>query len=82
MGKNKKLPVPLVELMGDRRVLIEHHCGVSSYTGEEVTVRVAYGMIRIQGSGLCIARMCREQLVILGRIRSVALEKGEGHGGK
>jgi len=32
--------VPLVEIAGDRRVLIEHHCGVTQYGRCRISVRV------------------------------------------
>lgn len=74
-------PVPLVELADDKRVLIEHHGGVSSYTCEEVMVRVRFGFIRVLGTGLRIARMSRDQLVICGSIQGVSLVKlGVSHG--
>lgn len=73
--------VPLVEIADDRRVLIEHHQGVCSYTSDQVTVRVRYGQVCISGNRLCIARMTREQLVVCGSIDSVRLVKlGGKHG--
>ena len=66
-------PVPLVEIAGERRILIEHHLGVRSYTEEMVRVRVRYGEIQVCGRDLCIARMTREQLVICGTIDAVQL---------
>ncbi len=72
-------PVPLVEIADDRRVLIEHHQGVQSYTGDRIAVRVRYGQIRIAGSGLCIARMTKEQLVICGRIQGVDIVRSGGN---
>ena len=74
------IPLPLVEIADDRRVLIEHHRGVSSYTSEQVSVCVRYGQVFVAGSGLRIARMTREQLVICGSIDEVKLLRtGEKH---
>lgn len=75
-------PIPLVEIADDRRVLIEHHHGVSSYTSEQVSVCVKYGQISILGEQLCIARMTREQLVICGTIAEVKLRKAGGKHGR
>ena len=36
---------PLVELAGDRRVLIENHNGVTEYGRERISVRVRYGQL-------------------------------------
>jgi sporulation protein YqfC len=63
----------LVEVYGDRRVLIEHHGGVTEYGREKIRVKVRYGHLCICGSCLELARMTAEQLVITGRIDSVSI---------
>lgn len=68
--------LPLVELAGERRVLIENHRGVMQYTDHEIRVKVSYGHICVSGSGLTLARMTKEQLVITGRINAVSLNRG------
>ncbi len=62
---------PLVELVGDRRVLIEHHQGVVAYGPREIWVQVRFGRLRIWGEQLCLHKMSAEQLVICGRIGGV-----------
>lgn len=69
--------VPLVELAGERRVLIERHQGVTAYAREEICVKVSYGCICITGEGLELARMTKEQLVITGRIDHIQLFRGK-----
>lgn len=64
---------PLLELYGDRRILIEHHRGVTEYGRERIQIRVRYGLICICGGCLELARMTSDQLVITGRIDSVSL---------
>ena len=64
---------PLVEIAGDRRVLIEHHQGVREYSRERIGVKVKYGLVLICGSCLELTRMTREQLVISGRIDGISL---------
>ena len=64
---------PIVELAGERRVLIEHHRGVTQYTREQICVKVKYGHVRIDGCGLELSRMSKEQLIISGRIDSIVL---------
>lgn len=66
--------VPLVELAGDRRVLIENHRGVVEYTPGRIGIRVAFGTLTVWGEGLEIGRMTRQRLVIHGKIRTVTLE--------
>lgn len=65
--------LPLVELAGDRRVLIENHQGVMAYGRENILIRVRFGQICVCGAGLELARMTKEQLVISGQIDSVTL---------
>ncbi len=64
---------PLVELAGDRRVLIEHHRGVTQYSREMICVKVRYGSVRVCGCGLELSRMRKDQLVISGRIDGISL---------
>lgn len=64
---------PLVELAGERRVLIENHNGVTQYNTCEICVKVKYGEVCVHGAELELARMTSEQLVITGRIDSVQL---------
>lgn len=64
---------PLAELAGDRRLLIEHHRGVTQYSREQICVKVSYGHIQVCGSCLELSRMTAEQLVIFGQIRQITL---------
>lgn len=71
--------LPLVEICGERRVLIENHRGVSRYAEDMICVRVTYGEVAVAGRGLELARMTREQLVISGCIEGVTLiRRGKG----
>ncbi len=65
----------VVEIAGHRRVLIEHHAGVTQYGSERICVKVRYGCIHICGRQLELTRMTREQLIISGCIDSVSLER-------
>lgn len=64
---------PLVEIVGDRAVLIENHCGVISYSPECVLVKTKRGCISVNGSGLVLTKMSKEQLRICGTVRNVEL---------
>lgn len=68
---------PIVELAGDRRVLIENHFGVKAYSRERILVSVKYGSVCISGCGLEMMRMTKEQLVICGKIDSILLQRRE-----
>ena len=65
--------VPLVEISGQRRVLIENHKGVCGYGPEQICVWVSYGRIDVRGCDLELARMTRQKLVITGTIHGVSL---------
>ncbi len=66
---------PIVEIAGERRVLIENHRGVSSYGKDRILVKVPFGTICICGCQLQILHMTKERLVISGRIDSVGLQR-------
>lgn len=71
----------LLELCGDRRVLIENHRGVAAYGTEEICVRVPFGTVRVSGTQLRLCRMLGSQLIITGRITAIAVQR-EGNYGK
>jgi len=71
-------PIPgqtLVELAGEKRVLIEHHLGVTEYGQQQIRVKVKYGSICICGQGLELVRMTKQTLVICGYISCIQLER-------
>ena len=67
--------LPLVEIAGHQRVLIEHHCGVTEYGPNAVCVKVKYGHICVLGCGLELSCMSRHSLIISGCIDGVRLER-------
>ena len=64
-----------MELLGEHRVLIEGHRGVREYCREKIGVKVSFGMISIRGTGLEMAHMTAQRLVICGQIDSVSLHR-------
>ena len=72
--QSEPLPaLPIAELAGDRRLMIENHQGVSAYSRENICVKVKFGLIQICGCDLELARMTRDLLVIRGSIDAVKL---------
>ena len=65
--------VPLIEMAGQNRVLIENHLGVLAYSLEEIQIKAAYGVIVVRGEQLRLLQLSAEQLVITGLIREVRL---------
>ena len=68
--------MPIIEISGEHRVLVEHHQGVVSYGDDEICVKVNYGMVRVRGSQLNLSCMTREKLMIIGCIDDVKLMSG------
>ena len=68
--------IPVVEIAGENRVLIENHEGVNEYSLERIGVKVKYGQVWICGCGLKLSKMTQERLVISGRIDCVQLKRG------
>lgn len=74
MHSDESLPLqPILELCGERRVLIENHGGVIQYGTEQICVAVRYGQVQINGAGLRLCRMQGPQLVIMGKIECITL---------
>jgi len=67
--------IPLLELSGDDRILIENHKCVNSYSSEEISIRVTYGLIRLRGRALVLACVGKEQLVVHGKVDCIVVER-------
>lgn len=76
LGTEPLPKLPLVELAGHGRVLIENHLGVSQYGCKEICVKVNFGSILVCGQKLDLACMSKERLVITGQVESVRLFRG------
>lgn len=68
--------IPIIEITGDNRILIENHACIKEYSCNRIRVQVKYGQVVIDGSSLVVSRMSKEQLVINGGIDSVQLFRG------
>ena len=72
--ESEALPgIPILEIAGDRRVLMEHHRGVTCYGTKEICVKMPYGHVAVMGSDLQLIRMSAQQLVINGNIDEIKL---------
>ena len=63
----------LIEIAGDRRVLVENHRGVTEYGREKIQIRIKCGYLWVCGRNLEMIRMTRQQLIITGHIDGVNL---------
>ena len=66
---------PIVEIAGTHRVLVENHCGICVYSGEQIVVNVKFGSVTVCGCRLELMKMTRHQLVIQGKIHGVTLQR-------
>lgn len=72
--QEEPIPVlPLIEICGDRRVLVEHHRGVTEYGENQIGIKVKYGTVCVTGQKLALSHMTRERLIVTGRIDGVRL---------
>lgn len=65
--------LPVLELTGENRVLIENHQGVTGYSDVMICVKVQYGCLEINGCQLSLAYMSDEKLIITGIIHEIKL---------
>ena len=65
--------VPLIEITGNTRILIENHRGVISYSFDEICIKVCSGIIEIVGDKMQIQCMSKERIIISGSIDSVRM---------
>ncbi len=69
---------PVLELYGQERVLMENHGGILEYGPERIRAKVNFGSICVCGSDLHLCRMQGRQLVIMGKIEGISLERRKG----
>ena len=69
---------PVVELLGEGRVLVEGHQGISSYSDREILVKTRIGIVNIVGCNLKLTSMSADKLIISGSVSSVQLAGGNG----
>lgn len=75
-GSASVIKRPLVEIIGNRRVLIENHTGITEFGNERITASNTGGNVVVTGRDLQITLISEEQIVIVGKIGSVLLDEG------
>lgn len=73
-----KIRQPLIEILGQNRVLIENYQCIVDYKPTRVEVKVCYGSVCICGKNLILRYMSCDRLVVFGCIDSVLLCGGNG----
>ena len=69
--------IPITEVVGTNRVLIENYISVTDYDTNRIYVEMEYGFIEISGIGLSIARLTKEQVLIEGEVDFIRLNRGD-----
>ena len=69
--------LPVAEIWGTGRVVVENHEGILAYNRKEILVKTAYGQMKIIGQKLELTSMTDAQLIITGKIEGVHLEGRE-----
>ena len=68
--------LPIIEIAGDQRALIEHHLGVVQFSPEKIGIRVKDGEIRGGSCNLSRRHMAKCRLAITGHIEGLTLVRG------
>ena len=72
--------VPLIEIISDKRVLIENHQGICKYTREQICIYAQCGIICINGMNLYLENMSKQQIVVSGNVHGVFWCRGAKYG--
>lgn len=70
----------LLELLGQQRLVVEHHRGIACYGDEEIIIKASFGLVSVTGHNMRLCCMSREQLCIRGKIEEIKLTGRGGDG--
>ena len=68
--------VPIIEVFGDRRVLVEGRCTVTRYDSTCILLRNACGRVCVSGCELNMAELSYDRLIITGTICNISISRG------
>ena len=63
--------LPRIEILGDRRVIVENHRGILEYSDTRMRIACGRLTLRILGEGLEIRALSLNELAVTGRIHAV-----------
>jgi len=72
LPKETALNLPVITMTGAEELLIENYRGLVEYTGELVRIYAGAFTVRVEGTGLVLARVAAEFITVCGRITNVA----------
>ena len=68
-----------ITLFGEKRALVERHCGVAEFSQGCIKLRSKRGIVEFTGECLSLGEVRAEAMVVSGRIGSVNLPGGDAH---
>ena len=74
MNTELRPAIPIIEICGNTRVLVENHSGIVGYCDNEIRIKAQYGCICVYGNHLKLSRMSKTKLVITGRFLGLELQ--------
>ena len=75
MELTESAKAPLIEIIGNYRVLIENHRGITEYTTERIVVKKRGGYVTVMGASLLLAVISNDRIIITGKISDIKLEE-------
>lgn len=69
-------PTPLTEVADNKRVLMEYHHGIISFSTNEIRISVRNGYNCVEGKSLELLCISKEKVVISGQIECIRFYRG------
>lgn len=68
--------LPVIEIVGNDRVLIESHCAVAEYSDTSILIRMGKRLVSVDGYDLYLAEINAHRLIVCGKIHGVSFSEG------
>lgn len=68
--------VPIIEIYGNKRLLIEGRCSVIDYCESCIKLKNTYGNVCILGRNLIMSELTQQQMIIVGEIDNLSISRG------
>lgn len=67
--------LPKISVIGDIQFYLENHRGIIAYSPTEIRIAVSIGEVRIEGEGLIIRTITRDEIHLEGRIYGIRYQR-------
>ncbi len=68
------MDLPLIMMVGDGKIYIENHKGISLFQDKEIKIKINKGFIIFKGEDLIVGEINSESITISGKILSLSYE--------